>query len=453
MNKQNGHIFISYAREDRGRVAILARLFESDGWSVWWDRENMSAGRPLNEIIGSAIDESSCVLVCWSKASIKSRWVIDEATEGLNQEKLLPVLFDTVKPPLGFRNIHHINLTEWDNEASHAAYQRLKAELIKIQPLTKSEVPTQKPAKSKISKSEAESVNVQKPIDRLGKPPTQPGDKPGKLPLKRNVRAKLTPFIITFVVMAAIGILYVITNEPVQPGPVLPEMVTIKKGSLKFPAENGDAPRILKVDQDFEIGKYAVTFAEYDYFVSDTKKVNEEESLTSPKGKWGRGKQPVINVNWYEAVAYTQWFSEKAGKVCTLPIESQWEYAARAGSIKEYGIPAETGGSDNITGKDLANCAGCASGEPIGKTTEVGKFKPNAWGLYDMHGNVWEWNLNEYDMPENTAPEGNAPRVLRGGSWYDSPGGVRASVRGRDYPGSRYSGIGFRVVCSSPITR
>ena len=77
MNKNNGHIFISYAREDRGRVAILAKLFESDGWSVWWDRENMSAGRPLNEVIGAAIDDSSCVLVCWSKAAVKSRWVID----------------------------------------------------------------------------------------------------------------------------------------------------------------------------------------------------------------------------------------------------------------------------------------------------------------------------------------------------------------------------------------
>ncbi|RKZ70611.1 MAG: hypothetical protein DRR42_11020 [Gammaproteobacteria bacterium] len=174
MSRANGYIFISYAREDRGRVAILAKLFESDGWSVWWNRENMSAGLSLSEVIDSAINDSSCVLVCWSTASIKSRWVIDEATEGLNQEKLLPVLFDTVKPPLGFRNIHHINLSEWDDKASHAAYQRLKAELTKIQPLTISDVPTEKPAKSKISKPEAYPATVQKLIDRLENPSTEP---------------------------------------------------------------------------------------------------------------------------------------------------------------------------------------------------------------------------------------------------------------------------------------
>ena len=451
MSKANGHIFISYAREDRGRVAILAKLFESDGWSVWWDRENMSAGRPLNEVIGSAIDDSFCVLVCWSKASIKSRWVIDEATEGLNQEKLLPVLFDTVKPPFGFRNIHHINLTEWDNKATHAAYQRLKVELTKIQPLTKSEAPAQKPEKSKISKPEP--VNVQKPIDRP--------DKPVKFPFIRNVRAKLTPFVITFMITAGIGILYIISYDPVQPKPVkpkpalpvpvLPEMVTIKKGSLKLPAENGKT-RTLKVDQGFEIGKYEVTFAEYDYFVSDTQKVDEKGLLALPKAKWGRGKQPVIYVNWFDAVAYTQWLSEKSGKICTLPTENQWEYAARAGSIKEYGIPAETGGSDDITGKDLANCNGCGSGKKIGKTTEVGSFKANAWGLYDMHGNVWEWNLNEFANPENTSLEDYKSRVLRGGSWFNSPDNVRASIRSLFAPVNRLNKFGFRVVCSSPIS-
>ena len=438
MNKKNGHIFISYAREDRGRVAILAKLLADEGWSVWWDRDNLPAGQKFQQVIARAIQDASCVLVCWSEAAIDSDWVIDEANEAKKKNKFLPVLLEAVELPFGFRGYHYIDLTEWDNKASHAAYQRLKSELTKIQPPTKSELPTQKPAKSKNSKPEP--VNAQKPIDRLDKPSSQPGDKPVKLPLKKNVRAKFTPFVITFVVMAAIGILYVITYEP-----VLPEMVTINKGSLVLPAENGDAPRILQVDQAFEIGKYEVTFAEYDYFVSDT------SIVALSLDKWWRGKHPVIDVSWFDAVAYTQWLSEKTGKLCTLPTETQWEYAARAGSKKDYGIPAETGGSDDITGKDLANCAGCESGEKIEKTTEVGSFKANAWGLYDMHGNVWEWNLNEYYKPENTSLEGNKGRVLRGGSWNYNPDFARASVRRRFVSDFRDLYLGFRVVCSSPI--
>ncbi len=224
-------------------------------------------------------------------------------------------------------------------------------------------------------------------------------------------------------------------------------MVTIKKGSLELPAEN----RILKIEQDFEIGKYEVTFEEYDNFVLDTGKVNKEELPALPGDKRGRGKQPVINVIWYEAIAYTQWLSVKTGKDCTLPTENQWEYAARAGSTKKYGIPAETGGSDDISGKGLANCDGCESGEKIEKTTEVGSYRPNKWGLFDMHGNVWEWNLNEYENPKKTSLEGDASRVLRGGSWLSVPVSVRASIRLWFNPVDRYNGIGFRVVCSSPI--
>lgn len=469
MNKTNGHIFISYAREDRGRVAILAKLLADEGWSVWWDRDNLPAGQKFQQVIARAIQDASCVLVCWSEAAIDSDWVIDEANEAKKKNKFLPVLLEAVEVPFGFRGYHYIDLTKWDDKASHAAYQRLKSELTKIQPLTKLDVSTQQPAKSKISKPEP--VNVQKPVDRLDKPSSQPEDKPVKLPLKKNVRAKLTPFVITFVVMAAIGILYAITYEPVQPKPVqpksvlpvqlasiLPDMVTIKKGSLKLPAENGETSRILKVDQAFEMGKYEVTFAEYDYYVSDVLKVDKygllvlpKDMLVLPKAKWGRGKYPVINVTWFDAVAYAQWLSEKTGKLCTLPTENQWEYAARAGSTKKYGIPAETGGSDDITGKDLANCAGCESGEKIEKTTEVGSFKANAWGLYDMHGNVWEWNLNEYYKPENTSLEGNKGRVLRGGSWNYNPDFARASVRHRFVSDFRDLYIGFRVVCSSSI--
>lgn len=132
----NKHIFISYARENRARVAVLARLFEAEGWSVWWDRDNLPAGKQFDRIIDQAIEDAACVLVCWSGGAVASGWVIAEANEALEQNKLLPVFLETVRPPLRFRPYHAIDFSTWDERVSHEAYQRLKAELQRWQPLS-----------------------------------------------------------------------------------------------------------------------------------------------------------------------------------------------------------------------------------------------------------------------------------------------------------------------------
>ncbi len=173
MTKSNGHIFISYAREDRGKVTILAQLFEAEGWSVWWDRDNMSAGQPLSDIIETAIDDSSCVVVCWSMASIKSRWVKDEATEGLEQEKIVPVLFEKVKPPFGFRSIHNINLSEWDNQATHEDYDSLKSAISQKQQQSKAV----KPAQTSVTAKSAHSKEIQTLLDKLTDPSIEPAER------------------------------------------------------------------------------------------------------------------------------------------------------------------------------------------------------------------------------------------------------------------------------------
>ncbi len=237
-------------------------------------------------------------------------------------------------------------------------------------------------------------------------------------------------------------------------GPALPKMVSINSGSLMLPGDGDKPEREVSVRKNFSMGKYEVTFAQYDDFVRD-KLYRRDGLLDLPDDEgWGRGDLPVINVSWRDAVAYTDWLSGQEYKTCTLPTEAQWEYAARAGTKKAYGIPADTDGSDNIRGLGLANCDGCQKGkESIRRTTPGGSFPANKWGLHDMHGNAWEWVLNEYENPENTSVEGSVPRVLRGGSWLFNPDGALASVRGRGGPGDRDGFIGFRVVCSSPIKR
>lgn len=146
--------------------------------------------------------------------------------------------------------------------------------------------------------------------------------------------------------------------------------------------------------------------------------------------------QPVVNVSWDDAVGYCKWLTEHdtEGRAYRLPTEVEWKYACRAGGKGEYGMGRD---GQEITIENLKDYAVYDAN----KTTPVGSRLPNAFGLYDMHGNVWEWCQDWYDATQQT-------RVLRGGSWTYHPGSLRVSCRYYDGPGSRIDDIGFRVVAS-----
>jgi Skp family chaperone for outer membrane proteins len=122
------HIFLSYASEDRVRAREIAADLEALGWAVWWDHK-LQAGKTFAGVIESEIKKSDCVLVLWSKASITSRWVRDEANEGLERGILVPVLIDAVEPPMGFRSIHAANLIGYDGDQSSPGFRQLVSDL------------------------------------------------------------------------------------------------------------------------------------------------------------------------------------------------------------------------------------------------------------------------------------------------------------------------------------
>lgn len=222
---------------------------------------------------------------------------------------------------------------------------------------------------------------------------------------------------------------------------------------------DNETQHTVTLTKDFHISKYTVTFAQYDVFCDATSRTKPDDA------GWGRGDRPVIYVSWDDAVAYCTWLSEQTGQTWKLPTEAQWEYACRGGQTTS--LPFGIGDGTKLTHGmanfntyfpyDLAKNGeyyDAASTGYLGKTSAVGSYVPNAWGLYDMHGNVWEWCLDMWDGSDNylSLPATDPLRttgeysVFRGGKWGDSAWGCRSALRGGSYTNTAFYNVGFRIV-------
>lgn len=237
-------------------------------------------------------------------------------------------------------------------------------------------------------------------------------------------------------------------SDTLKDGSSGPELVRLEGGTFNMgsPVGPGDESPRHKVSVDaFSIGKYPVTFDEYDKFCEATLRDKPNDY------GWGRGTRPVIHVSWHDATAYCEWLSEQTGKRYRLPTEAEWEYACRADSETAY-----------CFGDDEAQLGAYAwfcknSG---GMTHPVGQKLANAWGLHDLRGNVWEWVRDWYDeyseepQQNPTGPESSSGRVGRGGSWHGGAKACRSAYRSHwGDPGLRSRHLGFRLArtCSSPL--
>jgi formylglycine-generating enzyme required for sulfatase activity len=228
-----------------------------------------------------------------------------------------------------------------------------------------------------------------------------------------------------------------------------PEMVVVPAGSFMMGSAVGDEDEKpvhrVTIAKAFAVGKFEVTFAEWDACVLD----GGCSYKPSDRG-WGRGRRPVIGVSWEDATSqYLPWISREAGSDYRLLSEAEWEYAARAGTTTRYAH------GPTIT-RQQAQFSEGASGS-LGGTVEVGSFTPNAFGLYDMHGNVWEWVEDCWHETYADAPaqgeawiascSGEARRVRRGGSFYNVAKFLSSAFRAKNPPAERVT-FGFRVARS-----
>ena len=246
-------------------------------------------------------------------------------------------------------------------------------------------------------------------------------------------------------------------RDQLKDGGLGPEMVVIPAGSFMMGSpddepgrSNDEGPLHAVTIQSFALGRYEVTFDDYDRFARAT-----DRTLPRDEG-WGRGKWPVINVSWDDAQAYAHWLSAQTGHSYRLPTEAEWEYAARAKTTTPYWWGTQASHEQANYGKD-ACCEGLALGrDQWVNTAPVGSFPANPFGLYDTVGNVYEWVADCWHESYHHAPSDGTAwmledgsycdfRIVRGSAWDDGPPILRSTIRYRNPPNMGNNNIGFRV--------
>ncbi|WP_219904772.1 SUMF1/EgtB/PvdO family nonheme iron enzyme [Stenomitos frigidus] len=454
-------IFISYRRTDSqdvvGRIDdYLSRHFGRE--HVFLDRNSIGYGDAFPNRLKQAVQVSKVVLVVmgstwlsvkdnWGRSRLASPndWVRQEIALALKQGLyVIPILLDgTVMPgpaqlPQDIQALAKLNAINLITRQSANVFTTLMKE---ITDSIERKVPALKPIPLEPFEFEtARLVIVKKPGLFGGKTTVE---------ISRS-RSRAEYFAedlgngVTLDMVAVPGDEFLMGTSASQREATLQEYLkTISKENAET-LTSLELPQHKVVVPAFRMGKYPVTQAQYEAIVG-----------TNPSNFKG-AKRPVEQVSWDDAIAFCTQLSQKTGKTYRLPSEAEWEYACRAGTTTPFYF------GETMT-PDLANYDGTNTyGEgPKGtnrkQTTDVGSFPANAFGLYDMHGNVWEWCADPWHGNYNGAPtdgsawttNGNSERrLIRGGSWFGSPVYCRAAARSSLAPAVRNFAVGFRVVCS-----
>lgn len=435
-------IFISYSRHDQEWVGKFAKALEDAGYSIWWDTR-LLAGDEFHDVIPAALEEAGCVIVVWSKVSVTRKWVRAEASRAHDKEVLIPIQIESVQIPMPFNLLQAENMQQWNGKRTHPTFQRLLTSIDRYCRTTAESPnsPPPPPIKTEsprwfrwaglavlaigLGTSIAIFSNPQSPVvtpaNENNTPKTTPAQPTQETPTAtKRLQLAATPSEATPQSHSTSAI-----SAPSAPLPFEPMVVDIPAGRFTMGCvegrddvdggcdDNEKPPHTVSLPA-FKIGKYEVTFAEWDAC---------EQAKACPHAEdagWGRGKLPVINVSWNDITQkYIPWLNQQTGKRYRLPTEAEWEYAARA--------------------------------EPSYGTATVGS-RANRWGLHDTEGNVHEWVKDYYTLsysPSHTsAPQGRSSgtdRVLRGGSWGSTPRYVRSANRISNSPDFRDNLAGFRV--------
>ncbi|MFQ4136529.1 SUMF1/EgtB/PvdO family nonheme iron enzyme [Nodosilinea sp. PGN35] len=441
--------FISYHSSDRPWADWIAWVLEENGFTIRlrpWDFQ-LEGNIILNLHMASSPGAQN-ILVLLSETYLQTQEPIDEWPDLFNARlesgdfRLISICVDNCRPSGALAAVPAINVFQKsETEAEQVILEAIATYFKADSPLS----PIGRPVpKGDAKRNRFSSIGGQQQtlLTRAESIPT------GQFKLQRRtqtVRAYVERFVDN------IGL----------------EMVQIPAGSFRMGSPNNELKRQDREGPEhrvslasFFIGKYPITQAQW-RFVARLPSVNHE--LRFHPSHFTRDSRPVENVSWFEAVEFCDRLSLHTSRLYRLPTEAEWEYACRAGTTTPFHF------GETIT-TDLANYSGAdeqhgaygrgPKGQNRQTTTPVDHFGiANAFGLCDMHGNVWEWCQDLWranygdDSPKRKIkatpqPDQSTHRVARGGSWYTTPQRCRSASRIHFAPESRHSDVGFRVVCS-----
>jgi formylglycine-generating enzyme required for sulfatase activity len=471
MKKSEIQIFLAHASEDKPAVLVLHERLKQAGYKPWLDKKDLIPGQNWRSVIPKAIADSQLFIACLSQRSIaKQGFVQREFKMALNQYAdrppnsiyLIPLRLDECDIPdlrqeeygLNLRDLHWLDYWEEDGfeQLERAITHQFNPE--PEEPKKPVIVPEEPKQPVIVPEEPKKTVIVTPPLSVFNFEIVRVNAKGEQI----NKESKQSQYF----------------REDLGNGITL-EMVAIPGGTFTMGTEDEEIERLVKkfnwegfrwerpqhrvTVSSFYMGRYPITQAQWKAIAATAKiDIDLETNFSNFTGD----ELPVECVNWYEATEFCKRLSRETKQEYRLPSEAEWEYACRAGTTTPFYF------GETITGKLANYCASNtyaeeAKGEYREETTPVGQFPPNAFGLYDMHGNVWEWCADTWHDNYDGAPTNGSAWIengndncspLRGGSWFNHPYRCRSACRGlldrRDFILFDYSG--FRVVCGAGRT-
>lgn len=507
-------VFISYPRSARSKVEPIKARLTALGLDCYFDIERIDGGANFPDVIDRALRSSKAVLCCWTAEYFKRPWCMIECRDAIARDIMTPVAierFDAFDPPADLRQLNWFDLVNWDGDLSHEEWRRT---LLCLGRFVGRNLAASPAAVSASASARADNIGAPAPdlgaaqagvlsdlratwadfpatsdetavarfldrvrsatpgsglefevehrLDQLRRERERQAEEAARADAVRRAReaahserrreeqsARLRPGAVW---RDAI---------PGLPKNACPEMVTIAQGAFLMGAdgaENHDASEApqheVRIRDAFALGVYPVTFAEWDGAIA----VGAKLARPVDHG-WGRERRPVVNISWNDARAYIAWLNMRLGiegraDAYRLPAEAEWEYACRAGTTTPYSFgTAPSASQANYLAGNVDGDSG--GGDRGNRTAPVGSFAANAFGLHDMHGNVWEWcedvwqaDYGEPGRPDDGSPWTSGPqsrRVVRGGSWKDGPSSMRSAARRSFGAAEAGFNIGFRL--------
>jgi len=500
-------IFISYASEDQARVEPLAKALEDQGWGVFWDF-TIPVGKTWRQVITEALDAAKCAVVIWSNTSINSEWVQEEAEEAQERQILVPAMIDKVKPPLGFRRVQAARLMKWTGESNHPEFEKLLESIEAIlgpSPLKVKEAKQKRAEEERRLKQEEERKRrdeeqrkseeerqrleeekqllaeqkrkfeeEQKRIEaerkaeeerkqneaeakrkaveekrrkekekqkreafkhKLPKPklnePTVSTPKPSKI--KISEKRESIPDKREFTNRIGMKFVYIPSGRFTMGCRISSEELVHKYGFEAGLFKDERPLHSVEISKPFYLQTTETTQGQWESIMA-----------RNPSRFKDCGDEcPVESVSWNDVQKFISGLNKIEGtNEYRLPTEAEWEYACRARTTTVFSFGDE---------EDKLDEYAWYWGNSEGQTHPVGQKKANAWGLYDMHGNVYEgcqdW-YGDYQSGSVTDPKGPSEgegRVFRGGSWSRDVWGLRSAIRDWTFPDDCSHDLGFRV--------